>query len=201
MPELKLDSQQTTAFVMGLTHEAEAFDWEGRYTIVTAYQTGSVDCDHGYFSYTHARTAVAKAGGFSGPVYFLLPHGTGHQPFEAVSDHEGDPDLSCTIEFDEENRDVSDVTFTLGDRTLLTIERGFWTVEVTRMADRKFTVTLTLLMDPADEADLRERAASECNVDGADETDEQGEYEMPLEDVVLAIVESNVWGNVEFDSL
>jgi len=69
------------------------------------------------------------------------------------------------------------------------------------MADRKFTVTLTLLMDPADEADLRERAASECNVDGADETDEQGEYEMPLEDVVLAIVESNVWGNVEFDSL
>jgi len=73
---------------------------------------------------------------------------------------------------------------------------------VTPIADKKrFVVTLTLLMDPDDEADLRERAACNCNVDGADETDESGEYTMPLADVVLAIVESNVWSNVEYDGL
>lgn len=70
------------------------------------------------------------------------------------------------------------------------------------MADkRKFVVTLTLLMDPEDEADLRERALEDCNVEGANETDGEGQYTMPLEDLVLAIVESIVWSNVQFDDL
>lgn len=130
MPQLKLGSAATTSFVEGLTHDSDEFDWEGRYTIVTPYESDAVDCDHGYFGYTHAREAV-RAAGFEdrNPVYFLLPCGTGNEPFEAVSEHEGDPDLSCTIEYDEENRDVSGVTFTLGDRTLLTIRRGMWNTE------------------------------------------------------------------------
>ena len=69
------------------------------------------------------------------------------------------------------------------------------------MPDRKFEVKLTLLMDPEDEQALREKAADDCNVEGADDTNTEGEYTMPLADVVLAVVEGQVWSNVQFDGL
>lgn len=69
------------------------------------------------------------------------------------------------------------------------------------MPDRKFVVNLTLLVKPENEEDLREKALEDCSIETATERDEQGEYTMPLADLVRAIVESIVWSNVEYDHL
>lgn len=130
MPVAKLGAKRTKLFIDQLTHDPGAFEWEGKYTIIVLGGR-SVSLDHGYNSYSHARRTVKRGGvpnpGMIEPLYFLLPKETASIPNSVVHPHHSDnPKLCCFIDYDHETLDVTNVTFAVGDRTLLTLDNGHW---------------------------------------------------------------------------